>query len=131
MIELILPYPPSVNHYKTLGALRVTKQGGYYQPRINSDETKRFYFEVWHMIQQKKAKEGLKIIDDATIELEAVLWVHPPDKRRSDIDNRIKLVLDSLQRADVFINDYQISRLVVERKDIIKGGQIICRISQR
>ena len=39
-----------------------------------------------------------------------------------DIDNRAKPLLDALQHAKVFIDDSQVDRLILERKEIIPGG---------
>jgi Holliday junction resolvase RusA-like endonuclease len=124
MIELVLPYPPSINDYKKVGRIAVTKKGKFYQKRFNSPETNAFYYQVFMLTRSQASK----FIQDSTISLEVTIWVHPPDNHRADIDNRIKVTLDSLQRAKVIPDDYQISRLVVERKDIIKHGQIIVRI---
>lgn len=62
------------------------------------------------------------------IKLSLGVSLHPPDKRRRDIDNPIKILLDSLQRADVFEDDNQIARLLVEKKDIIPEGKVIVTI---
>ncbi len=125
MIELTLPWPPSVNSYKRVGRTVTTKTGKKYQQRVNSPETMKYYYQVAMTVGRKCPK----IYRDSTISLEVVLDMHPPDNRRSDIDNFIKVTLDSLQRAGIIANDYQIARLVVERKDKIEGGQIIVRIS--
>lgn len=62
--------------------------------------------------------------------LEVQVEIHPKDKRKMDIDNRIKPLLDALQHASVFIDDEQIDRLVVERKEIIKGGKCVVTINE-
>lgn len=126
MIELILPYPPSLNHYKNIGRLTQTKTGKLYQQKINSPQTKRYMFEVWLMVQQKKAKEGLKSFDSEEISLE--VYVHSPDKRKRDLDNILKVTIDSLENAGLFNDDSQICRLIVERREIIKNGQLIVRL---
>jgi crossover junction endodeoxyribonuclease RusA len=123
-IEITLPYPPSVNHYKTIGKIVRTKKGKIYQQRINSEDTKRFYYEVWCKIRSKNAIGAFS----ATISLEVTIDLHPPDKRRRDIDNGIKIILDSLQRGGLISDDNQICRLLVTRMSIIKHGQIIVRI---
>lgn len=124
MIELVLPYPPSVNSYKKLGRLAVSKKGKFYQRNINTPETNAFYYQVFMLSRSQSSK----FIQDSTISLEVTIWVHPPDNRRSDIDNRIKVTLDSLHRAKVIPDDYQIARLIVERKNIIEHGQVVVRI---
>jgi crossover junction endodeoxyribonuclease RusA len=48
----------------------------------------------------------------------------PRDKRKIDIDNRIKCVLDALQDAGVFDDDFQVDELSIVRGKTIKGGAI-------
>lgn len=127
MIELRLLYPPSVNHYKNVGRLKTTKSGKMYQERINSPETVRYFYEVWYMFQQKKAREGVKSLDDAKISLE--IEVYPPDARKRDLDNVCKVTIDALVKAGCFYDDYQVDKLLVERKRVTKGGQLIVRIA--
>lgn len=122
MIELTLPYPPSVNHYKRVGRLTTTKNGKIYQPRVNSSATTRFYYEVWMKVRGMKI-EGL---GEADIHLD--LEVYPPDKKKRDIDNILKPTIDALMNSGLFKDDSQISRLVVTRKSIMKHGQIIAII---
>jgi crossover junction endodeoxyribonuclease RusA len=105
MINLTLPYPPSVNHYWGVSG----KQ--------------RFI--------GKKGKEFRQAVAEACLDLEVktmegnvsvfvALW--PPDKRTRDIDNTIKPLLDAMEHAGVYENDCQINQLHVVRKDPIKGG---------
>jgi crossover junction endodeoxyribonuclease RusA len=124
MINLTLPYPPSVNHYKSIGRLTRTKTGKLYQARVNSPETKRFFYEVW----MKCRAEGVKSLLDSTIALE--VDVHPSDARKRDLDNILKVLIDSLVKAGCFNDDSQIALLTVKRCSIIEGGQIICRIAE-
>lgn len=123
MIELILPYPPSLNHYKRAGRTIVTKRGKIFQSRVNTDATKRFFYEVWYLVKQKQ----IESLGGAPIALE--IDVFPPDKRKRDLDNVLKVTLDALQNAGLFDDDYQVSRLFVERMGIIRQGQIIVRIA--
>jgi len=54
----------------------------------------------------------------------------PPDRRRRDVDNFDKAILDSLTAAGVWGDDSQ----VIDRRtvfgDVIRGGQAICTISE-
>jgi crossover junction endodeoxyribonuclease RusA len=47
--------------------------------------------------------------------------VFPPDKRKRDIDNLLKSLLDSLTHAKVWKDDNQISDLRIYRNPIIAG----------
>lgn len=121
-INLTLPYPPSVNHYKRIGRTVKTKTGKVFQSRVDSALTKRFYYEVFMIIRQK-TQLGFQ---GATISID--IEVYPPDRRKRDLDNILKVLIDSLQKANLFDDDFQIARLFVERKNIIPQGQIIVRI---
>ena len=54
--------------------------------------------------------------------------LNAPTRRKYDIDNRSKALLDALQHANVFEDDEQIDELILRRSDIIKGGQVIVNI---
>lgn len=128
MIELELPYPPSLNHFKKVGRIIRTKRGKTYQQRIDTPETKAFYLRVWQTVVAMRSHKAVRF-DDRAI-LEVTLWLHPPDKRKRDVDNPCKVILDSLQKAGVYSDDFQIARLIVERKDIISKGKVIVRIEE-
>jgi crossover junction endodeoxyribonuclease RusA len=136
MIELILPWPPSVNHYKNIGTTVTTKNGKIYQNRVNSPKTKLFYYEVWVKIRswialKTKAQAHDDVIDHPlTQPLRVYVYLYPPDARRRDIDNPIKVLLDSLQKGGLIQDDNQICRLVIERCAIIPKGQVIVRIEE-
>ncbi|RMF93599.1 MAG: RusA family crossover junction endodeoxyribonuclease, partial [Planctomycetota bacterium] len=79
MIELELPYPPSVNHYwRRVGARTLISRGG-----------RAFRASVCSIL----AAHGIEPIDGP---LCVSIDVHPPDRRRRDIDNLQKALLDAL-----------------------------------
>lgn len=49
----------------------------------------------------------------------------PPDKRKRDLDNLFKAVLDSLQAARVFPDDCQIDELSIKRMADYDGRIVI------
>ena len=67
------------------------------------------------MVEWKVPKLG-------TARLEMQVTLYPKDKRKQDIDNRIKALWDALADAGVFDNDEQIDVLMVQRGAIKKGG---------
>ena len=54
----------------------------------------------------------------------------PPDNRSRDLDNLLKITVDSLQDANLFLNDSQIDRIYIERKPILKGGQLLIKLEE-
>lgn len=108
MIVLNLPFPPSVNTYYRRGAhaTYMSKNGRDYKKAV----------------AEYISESGTPKLGQARLSLEIVLW--PKDKRKYDIDNRIKALLDSLQDAGVFDDDEQIDQINVYRgTGEHKGGQ--------
>ena len=55
--------------------------------------------------------------------------LYPPDRRKIDIDNRIKALLDVMEHAGVYEDDSQIDKLTVERRAIEKHGAVVVKIT--
>jgi crossover junction endodeoxyribonuclease RusA len=62
--------------------------------------------------------------------LRVSIIAHPPDRRKRDLDNILKPLLDVLAHADVYKDDCQIDALTIERAEIIKGGEVIVLIEE-
>lgn len=105
--SLTLPLGPSINHYwrKTPTGMRVSEEGISFRQ------------EVWVAVRQAK-------IPKLTGRICVVLRVFPRDRRLIDIDNRIKAVLDALQKAGVYDDDAQVDDLHVSRGPIVQGGRM-------
>lgn len=106
-----LPFPPSVNHYwRRVGPRTLISRGGR---RFRDDVARRL------------AAQGVAL-------LRGHLSVHviacPPDRRRRDLDNLQKALLDALQHGGAYIDDSQIDRLEVERGPVVAGGKVIVTI---
>jgi crossover junction endodeoxyribonuclease RusA len=114
MLLLNLPYPPSVNtYYRNFnGRMVLSAQGREYKIKVAD-----------YLIESDVPKLG-----DAKLKITMVL--RPRDKRKIDIDNRIKAVLDSLQDAGLFDDDYQVDELTIMRGDPIKDGKLVVMIEQ-
>lgn len=114
MIELELPFPPSVNHYyrrvgpKTL----ISREGRAYRQKVCA--------ALAHIGIQKH--EGPISVD---VEL------FPPDRRRRDVDNMMKALLDALQHGGAYEDDSQIVDLRARRFAPIDGGLAVVRIEVR
>lgn len=127
-LKLTLPWPPSVNHYKTIGRTVKTKSGKMYQQRINSKETIGYYYQVYMISKQTIPIEWPKFDDTATFSVN--LYVYPPDERKRDIDNILKVLLDSLVHAQIITDDSKINRLYVEKCSSISQGQVLVTIQE-
>jgi crossover junction endodeoxyribonuclease RusA len=111
-ITLELPYPPSVNHYWR----NVTVDRA-----VLSAEAKAYRIAVLAAVGPRKP-----LRTRLSVEIE----LFPPDKRKRDLDNPIKALLDSLQHAYVFDDDEQIDRLTVCRREVFKGGACVVWIGE-
>jgi crossover junction endodeoxyribonuclease RusA len=54
--------------------------------------------------------------------------LHPPDKRKRDIDNTTKATLDALQ-GYAYADDSQVDILVVQRGEVVKGGSVVVTVA--
>ena len=52
---------------------------------------------------------------DCDYKLDISIQAFPPDKRKRDLDNLLKALLDSLQHANVYSDDSQIESIFIER----------------
>lgn len=129
-LVLRLPWPPSVNHYKKIGRLVKTKSGKMYQQRVNSDETRTFYFQVYQLYKKSMPPEWAKFAIRDDISFQVRVYLSPPNSSRYDLDNRLKVLFDGLVRAKVIKDDSQITRLYVEKGHIIDHGQVIVSIQE-
>lgn len=95
MIELELPYPPSINHYyRHVGPkVLISREGRQYRERVMA-----------------AVREVKKVSGKLALKLEA----YPPDSRGRDLDNLFKPVMDALQHGGVYDNDNQIKRIVAD-----------------
>ena len=108
MLILTLPYPPSVNTYyrKFRNIMVLSEKGRLFKEAVQD-----------YVIENRVPKLGNK-------RLEVTIWLYPRDKRVTDLDNRLKAVLDALQDAGVYDDDSQIDVLMIQRGKIVKGGSV-------
>jgi Holliday junction resolvase RusA-like endonuclease len=111
LMEFVLPYPPSINHYwRRVG------------PRtLISREGRRFRERVTAIL----AALGIEPMSGA---LAVQVEIYPPDNRRRDIDNVQKALLDALQHGGAYTDDSQIVRLSIEKCEPVEGGKTIVQI---
>jgi crossover junction endodeoxyribonuclease RusA len=59
---------------------------------------------------------------DADARLNVVVELQAPTRRKYDLDNRAKALLDSLEHAKIFPDDEQVDSLTLVRGEFVKGG---------
>ena len=57
--------------------------------------------------------------------LAMVMDVFPPDRRRRNIDNLQKPVIDAVEHAGIYANDNQIDMLITRRCEVVPAGRIL------
>ena len=66
-----------------------------------------------------------------TGDLEIIIWMYPPDRRKRDTDNILKALFDAIEKSGLIDDDYQFSRHVVERFAPVKPGHVHVKITER
>jgi len=109
-----LPYPPSVNHYwRRVGARTIiSREGRNYRRRVCG----------------LLAAEGA---EERSGPLEVKVEVYPPDRRRRDVDNVLKALLDAMEKGGAYGDDSQIVRLIAEKREPVQNGRTLVKIRER
>lgn len=115
-----LPFPPTVNTYWRHVVV------GKNARTLISERGRKYKREVAH-ICARNGIAGMRLAG----RLAVGIAIYPPDKRKRDVDNLAKAVLDSLTGAGVWVDDEQIDLLVVERQDIVSGGCAFVTVMMR
>jgi crossover junction endodeoxyribonuclease RusA len=112
LLSLNLPYPPSINAYygrNKFGSVYIKKDGRNYRE------------EVIRL---------LKPLIKETYQCRLRVWVevYCPDRRRRDLDNIKKALLDAMTHAGVYTDDCLIDDLRSVRGELRKGGEVIVHL---
>lgn len=121
MLELTLPYPPSVNHYWIERAVK-TKTGKFRVMKCIGAKGKAFREAVAEIVPEMESFKE----DNLLVTLE----VYVPDKRKRDLDNVLKATLDALEHAGVYEDDSQIQHLIAVKHEKVAGGKLIVTIQE-
>ena len=113
-VRLELPYPPSVNSYWRANGHR----------RFISKEGVAFTREVDLIIKMSKVKsfEGKRLAISVVI--------HPRSKRKFDLDNTLKAILDALMKAGMYNDDSQIGYIEIARGEAVKKGKAVINLNE-
>ena len=108
--EFTLGYPPSVNRYYRHVGPRV----------LISREGRRYRMMAVSRLGGIRPIEG---------DIALTIHLYPPDRRRRDIDNILKCLLDSLVNAGVMEDDSLVKRLHMEMLEPIPEGLVHVHIA--
>ena len=108
---IILPWPPSVNHYwkSFRGRVIIGKAGRDYRNSV---------LQLLH---------GHTVF---TTKLKVDIVAFQPDKRRRDLDNLLKAPLDALTHAGIWKDDSQIVDLRIRWGEQVKDGKLQINIER-
>lgn len=115
MLTLTLPYPPSVNRYwrHYQGRVLISKEGREYRKKVQQ-----------YCLITKKQKPFTGFL-----KVKVQMW--PPDRRRRDVDNIEKGLFDSLCKAGVYEDDYQIEDFhIIRSREPSPPGFVIVEICE-
>lgn len=113
---LVLPFPPSVNHY-----WRSTAQSGrsrVYLSDAGRQYRKQAFLEARLQYAPRLGEAAVAVHVDA----------YPPDRRRRDLDNLLKGLLDSLCYAGCFADDSQVADLRIRRMPVQHQGAVVVKV---
>lgn len=111
---ILLPWPPTVNHYYTVARGRkiLSTKGRAYKA-----------YAVKCMTVQRIAK-----LDAEAAPFGLHILARPPDKRRRDLDNLLKPIIDSLVDYGAIPDDWMVHDIRIQRLNRIDDGQIEVQI---
>lgn len=115
LVTLRLPYPPSINSYygSRGGRPFIRKEGRDYRSKVMD-----ILVPVFH---ERDSYGG---------PLRVWVEVMTPDRRRRDLDNISKALLDAITHSGVWEDDSQIVDLRYVRHGVEKGGSVRLHIAE-
>ncbi len=108
-LEIELPWPPTVNHYY------LRKGNRTFISPIGISYRRKVIILCKSFANFFPSEKRLRMF----------LQCFPPDRRRRDLDNLGKCILDSLQHAHVYVDDNQIDDLRFLRMPELLGKVVV------
>ena len=113
---LNLPWPPSVNRL-----WRHVIVGRSVRTLVSRDG-RQYKEDVQRACLIQNAPRQLK--GDVVLQIK----LEPPDRRRRDVDNSLKALLDALTSAGVWQDDSQVADIHIWRSSCVKDGRVVVKI---
>jgi crossover junction endodeoxyribonuclease RusA len=110
-----LPYPPTVNTY-----WRYTPVGRSCRVFLSA-KGRDYKKQIAGLLYGLKPSHG-------RIQME--VEVNPPDRRKRDLDNILKALLDSMQGI-LYMDDEQIDCLIISRRGVVPSGKITISVETK
>jgi crossover junction endodeoxyribonuclease RusA len=112
--DVMLPYPPSMNTgwRCVLGVMKLAKRQRIFR-RVVADKVRAVLFDKdspYKRIEMRPCS--------------VTMTIYPPTRRKYDLDNLAKPVLDALMHAGVMEDDSQVRHLEITKGDVMRptGG---------
>lgn len=119
-LTIVLPFPPSVNGYWRHVAI------GKNVRTLLSAAGREFKRKVARAVRSQLGRQPEPIMGHCRL----YVALHAPDRRRRDVDNYAKALLDSLTEAGVWADDSQIQDLRLVWGAVLPGGKAVVTIRQ-
>ncbi|MBD5647972.1 MAG: RusA family crossover junction endodeoxyribonuclease [Desulfovibrio sp.] len=119
-MTIVLPFPPSVNGYWRHVAI------GKNVRTLLSAAGREFKRKVARAVRSQLGRQPEPIMGHCRL----YVALHAPDRRRRDVDNYAKALLDSLTEAGVWADDSQIQDLRLVWGAVLPGGKAVVTIRQ-
>ena len=107
-LQFDVPWPPSVNRYWRHGRGRVylAPAGRHYIELVR--QSMPLFHEPWE-----------------TEDLRLIVMAHPPDRRKRDLDNILKALLDGLEKGSVFRDASQIKHIEARMLEPVRPNGLV------
>lgn len=119
MITVALPWPPSNNRM-----WRTPTKGKLAGRTMLSEAGRRYRMDVAAAL----IVAGTPRASYHGCRLAVSIYASPPDRRKRDLDNLPKAILDALVHADIIRDDSDIDLLIIERKAVTTAGSVSVEI---